>query len=147
MDPLFTLGSLSQIVRLAGQLACGIIKACEIYVYQGGDSSEEIALLHHEVISLRLVLEDFGDLSHVQSTTVLFIPQALASEIANCSPGLTALKEKIDPGRKPDAKSKTGFGGLQWPLTRDELERAIKDIERYKLLFKSLLQAEQRYVS
>jgi hypothetical protein len=147
MDPLFTVGSLTQIVRLTDQLARRIIKACEIYIHQGSDSSEEIALLNHEAISLTLVLEEFGDLSQVSSTTVLSIPRVLASEIANCPPGLTALKEKIDPGRQRDAKSETGFGGLQWPLTRDELERAIEDIERYRILLRRTLQAEQRYVS
>jgi hypothetical protein len=147
MDPLFTVGSLTQIVRLTGQLARGIIEVCEIYIDHGSDSSEEIALLHHEVISLKLGLEEFGDLSHVSSTTVLPISRALAREIANCPSGLTALKEKIDPGRKPDAKSETGFGGLQWPLTRDELVRAIKDIERYRTLLRWALQAERLYVS
>jgi triacylglycerol esterase/lipase EstA (alpha/beta hydrolase family) len=147
MDPLSVVAGLSGIISLTGQLARRIIEVCEIYIHQGSDSSEEIVLLHHETSSLRLVLEEFGDLSHVSSTTVLSIPRALASEIANCPPDLTALKEKIDPGRRQSAKSDTGFGGLQWPLTRDELERTTKDIERYRLLLRLALQAEQRYVS
>jgi hypothetical protein len=125
MDPLFTVGSLTQIVRLTGQLARRIIEVCEIYIHQGSDSSEEIALLHHEVISLRVVLEEFGDLSHVSSTTVLTITRAHASEIANYHSYFTALNEKIDPGREPDPNGETGFAGLQWPLTCDELERTI----------------------
>jgi hypothetical protein len=107
------------------------VKICGGYTKEVKDAREDIISLQQEVTGLTAVLEKLSELFRSSDSTNLPTSQTL-SNTTNCLSVLTALEEKINPGRRQKVMRGLGLRALKWPLQRNEVERVIKDLERYK---------------
>jgi chromosome segregation ATPase len=142
MDGISAAASVIAVIQLTGS----IMKIREDYIKEVKDARKDIVSLQKEVAALREVLERLSDLSRGLQSTMLSTSQALADGTTGCLSVLQELEEKIYPGRGKKAMSKVGLRALKWPLRRTEVERVMKDLERYKTTFTLSLQAENTYV-
>ncbi|EFR02261.1 hypothetical protein MGYG_05262 [Nannizzia gypsea CBS 118893] len=139
MDPLSATASVIGIIQLTG----AIVKICGSYIHEVKNAKQDIISLQQEIVSLAGVLEKLSQLLHSSDSTRLAPSQTLVSDIIRCLSTLEALKDRVDPGMGKKLMGRLGVRALKWPLQRDEVEKTIKDLERYISLFTLSLQVDQ----
>ncbi|OQE26208.1 hypothetical protein PENFLA_c007G07017 [Penicillium flavigenum] len=132
-----TTASIIAVIQLTGSVA----SICGGYIKEVKDAKDEISDLQQTAISLEGALLNLKEFLPSPSDKHLPTFQILRSDVARCSSVLMALKEKIDPGKK--TMKRFGLRSLKWPLKRQEVARAIQDLERYKSSFTLHLQVDQ----
>lgn len=123
------------------QLAGTVVSICGGYIKEVKDARDDISALQQSAKSLEGALQSLKELSHSPSDRGLPTLQILHSDIANCMSVLITLEEKINPGKK--IMRRLGLRSLKWPLKRQEVAKAIQDLERYKSSFTLHLQIDQ----
>ncbi|KAJ5211729.1 NACHT and WD40 domain protein [Penicillium cinerascens] len=139
MDGISAAASVIAVIQLTGS----IVKICGGYIKEVKDAPKDVVSLQKEVEDLREILEKLSGLIHGTHGTKLSTSRALVDGTINCLALLQDLEGKIDPGRGKKAMSKVGLRALKWPLKRTEVERIMKDIDRYKTTFSLSLQIDQ----
>lgn len=140
MEPLSGAASIIAVIQLTGAIA----QICTSYIGKVKEARQDIIHLHEEVDALSLVLKSFNQLLHDPSSTNLIASQDLVDNITKCSLALTMLKKKIDPEITQRRMRKWGLRAFRWPLKREEVVKAIGEIERYKTLFQLSLLVDQK---
>lgn len=144
MEPLSGAASVIAVIQLTGAIA----KICGSYIGQVKEAKKDILHLQEEVNALSQVLKSLEKLLQELSEEKLATSQDLVDNITKCSLGLAILKEKIDPEIAQRRMRKWGFRAFKWPLKREQVVKAISEIERYKTLFDLSFQIEQmRYTN
>lgn len=139
MDGLSTAASVIAVI----QLTAGIVNICGSYLQRVRNAKDDISSLQQVVMSLERTLRNLKEFLQGPNGKHLSTLQILHGDITNCHPVLIALKEKIDPGKKP--MRRLGIRSLKWPLKITEVEKVMQDLERYKLSFTLCLQIDQTY--
>ncbi|KAL4746142.1 hypothetical protein BDW72DRAFT_197957 [Aspergillus terricola var. indicus] len=144
MDPLSAAASVIAVL----QLTQALVQVCGKYIKEVKHAQEEIASLQREVTSLTTVLEKLSELLNSPDGKTLSTSLALAHDANHCLFILSSLQEKIDPGKQNASRRQKAMRlisrqKLEWPLKREEVDGAIKDLERYKTSFTLALQIDQ----
>ncbi|KAL4992684.1 NACHT and WD40 domain protein [Aspergillus falconensis] len=144
MDPLSAAASVIAVL----QLTQAVVQVCGKYIKEVKHAQEEIASLQREVTSLTSVLEKLFELLNSPDDKTLSTSLALAQDANHCLSVLASLQEKIDPGKQNVSRRQKAMRilsrqKLEWPLKREEVDKAIKDLERYKSSFTLALQIDQ----
>ncbi|KAB8227880.1 uncharacterized protein BDW43DRAFT_323428 [Aspergillus alliaceus] len=138
MEPLSGAASVIAVIQLTG----AIVQICGSYIKKVEEAKQDILHLREEVDALSQVLNPLSKLLNSTNSTKL-VSQDLIDNIAKCSSILTTLREKIDPETTQRRMRKWGLRAFKWPLKREEVVKAISEIERYKMLFNLSLLVDQ----
>ncbi|KAJ5141799.1 NACHT and WD40 domain protein [Penicillium atrosanguineum] len=139
MDGISAAASVIAVIQLTGS----IVKICGGYIKEVKDARKDVVSLQKEVEDLRETLEKLSGLFQGTHGMKLSTSQSLVDGTINCLSVLQDLEGKIDPGRGKKAMSKVGLRALKWPLKRTEVERIMKDLDRYKTTFSLSLLVDQ----
>jgi hypothetical protein len=142
MDPLSCAASIIAVIQLTGSIA-GI---CGGYISKVKNAPKDILDLQMEISSLGGVLELLDKLLRGPNGKKLTTLQELSDQAAKCSSILKILSDKINPETTQSSVRRWGLRAFKWPLTRTEVDEAIRQLERYKSLFSLALQVDQVYV-
>jgi hypothetical protein len=142
MDGISSAASVISVIQLTGS----IVKICGGYIQEMKEARGEIISLQQHVAGLTGILEKLLELFCRTPGTEPSTAQTMVNATTECLAMLGVLKKKIDPGGKGKAMSKLGLRALKWPLKRAEVDKVIRDIERYKSLFTLSLQVDQMCV-
>lgn len=67
----------------------------------------------------------------------------ILDDMNNCISDLEALEMKIYLRQKKGMMRRFGLRSLKWPIQRPEIDKLVKNIERYKSLFILSMQVDQ----
>lgn len=142
MDPVSDVASVIAVVQLTG----AIVKICAKYLSNVKNAREDIERFQARITALSSVLRSLADMMQNSHSNKLAATQELTSNIAKCSVTLTKLKRNIDPESTQKPMRKWGLRSFKWPLSRSQVDDAVKEIEAYETTFTLCLQVDQMYV-
>lgn len=141
MDPVTAIGLASGVVQLA-DLARTTFSALFQYFEDVRHAPKRSRELRRELESLCDIL---GDLDHVlashSAATPFKAPDSLKSAITDFQGMLESMNARVTESRTK------GLGRLKWPFTKEENDRYLIRMERYKSTFNAVLNIKTAYHS
>ena len=127
MDPVTVVGlvaSADQLLVMAKDIVSGLYQYFEAVI----DAPERSKELRQEITTLCELLESLAAIVTVRNATPSFVP--IAESLRTALPEVQQLLTKI--GFRITEKKSQGVRRLRWPFTREENDRLLSQIERYK---------------
>ncbi|KAL4887992.1 WD40-repeat-containing domain protein [Aspergillus ambiguus] len=126
MEPLSGAASVIAVI----QLTAAIAQICGNYIRKVDEARQDIIHLQEEVDALSRVLKSLNNLLQSTDRMKLGTSDDLIDNLAKCSSTLTILMGKIDPQKTQRRMRKWGLRAFKWPLSHEEVIKAINEIER-----------------
>jgi hypothetical protein len=136
MDPVTAFGLATNIFQVT-QLAFDILYNSICFYRNVRDAEVRSRQLRQELDTLVDLLFDTQDV--INRTPTLEVPQSIQNEIETMLILLRQFYDRIKP------KETSGIRKLTWPLKREENERIIREINRFKGTLNALLNIRQTY--
>lgn len=138
MDPISAIGLISSAVSVA-ELAGNILVKLYKYYLDSKTATTRSAELREELgLVLSMLNAVVGTSKPNVSSTHLHLQLVWA--INGLQNVLTEILERVTP------ETTAGLHRLTWPFKKDENERLLSKLERYKSIFALSLDIEQRYI-
>jgi hypothetical protein len=139
MDVVSAAASIAAIVEVSAKVSLLCIK----YYSAVKDAKKDILRLRVEVDSLRDVLQAAEQLFQGPDSAKLLVSQKLYKVLKDCLAQLATLKDKLDPGKTRKIMSTYGFRALRWPFDSKEIDKVIRELEKWKQTVSLALQIDQ----
>ena len=142
MEVVGALASIGAVVELSGK----VFNLCQEYVKTVKNAKGDIIRLRNEVLSVQDILRNVDDRIRTQDSSSLATLQILITPdgpLQCCGEELKKVKAKLKEGKKNSRASEFINQALKWPLSAKDVEKVLRDIERYKTLFQLALANEQ----
>ena len=143
MEGLSVAASVIAVIQLTGS----VVKLCGGYIKEVKDARQDITNLQQVLGGLYEVLQKLWQLLDGPDGRKLSTSEALVTHIPDCHSLLENLEKDLSPRWRQKAWKKLHLQSLIWPLKHDNVERTIKELERYKALFFDALQIDHMYGS
>jgi len=143
MEALGVAASLIAVVEASAKIA----SICVQYSHAVKHAKSDIERLRGEVEGFTALLREVEQLLGGPNKAQFSTSQKLHKTLKDCLSELTKLEEKLSPGRRQKAMSRLGVRALKWPLERNEVNKVIDDLERYKQTVSLALQVDQTYAA
>ncbi|KAL4747572.1 hypothetical protein BDW72DRAFT_182591 [Aspergillus terricola var. indicus] len=138
-DPLSITASVAALIKLVTSVTTSVAR----YAKAVRGSGDDVAALQSEVVQFARTLDKLDEFLKAPDAAQLTTSKILADDIAECRALLSALESKLQPGSRSKVMSKMGIRGLKWPLERDDVEKALRDLVRYRASLALALQVDQ----
>lgn len=124
------------------ELSAKIALLCMQYSAAVKHAKADIERLRKEVDSVTNLLQDAEKLT---KTTNNQLPAStkLQPAFSDCLVQLSAVSEKLEPGKRQKIMSTIGVRALKWPFQRQEIQTVIDNLERFKDTISLALQVDQ----
>ena len=142
MDGLSSAANIFAAVELAGS----IVKICSRFITEVKNARDDIITLQRTAAGLGGILQKLNESLQGCEGSKLSASSSLADDINDCLSDLEALEEKINPQNRKGGMRRFGIRALKWPLQRPEVDKFVKNLERYKSYFILSMQIDQTYV-
>lgn len=129
MDPVTVIGLVASVAQLAGVARVIVASMC-LYFDAVKDAPKNSRELRQELFTICDLLDSLDDVLTSPSTKSSFMaPESLKSAITEFQAILEDMKARV-------AESQTkGVRRLKWPFTKEENERLLSKLQRYKGTF------------
>jgi len=128
MDPVTAIGLVASVDQLAG-LAKVIVSNMYRYFDAVKDAPRRSQELRQELSAISDLLDSLEDALTSSTKSTFTAPDSLKSAITEFQETLEDMKARV---KEPQTK---GLRRLKWPFTKDENERLLSKLERYKSTF------------
>ena len=120
-----------------------VVSLCAEYYSHVKNAKRDADRLCLEVKAFISVLQHLDKLARSPGATRLFASRSLNKDIQQCSTHLEHLQKKLEPEKGRKAMSRYGIRALKWPFEKEELEKDLGMLERYKSTFTAALNTDQ----
>lgn len=130
------------ILALAGS-AKAIYSVLQKYYEDVKEAKSDIQRVSNEILALHGILEKLAgllnnsDAAKFSTLAFLFAPEGPAEQ---CAKQLWEIKEQLD---SHDGMRKSGWRALNWPFKKDQTDKTVLALDRYKTTFALALNADQ----
>ena len=107
------------------------------------DAKDDIQRLAREAEAFRQILEKLKTLGQGQSQTRLLATSSFIEAMQQSLSIFKKLEERLDPGTGTKAMRRFGIRALKWPLTRNEVDKLVKNLEGFKATLSLVLSHDE----
>lgn len=140
MDPLSAVASVIAVVQISSKL----FGLCQDYYLDAKHARQDVERLRGEATSLQDVLVKIADLVESDTSSsfhTLALVQRDDGPLKQCRADLTALVGKLELSDGA-GKFKLKMRTLKWPLSKNEIDKTLVKIEKYKSSFNLALSSD-----
>ncbi|KAK2013344.1 hypothetical protein LZ32DRAFT_557994 [Colletotrichum eremochloae] len=123
------------------ELSTKIAKVCLQYSKEVKNAREEIARVEKETLNLKVVAE--SSLKLLEGGAMLKTSQALLGAAQEAVSRLKTLDVELRPPDTRKAMRRFGVRAFKWPFQSKDVEKLVRDIERYAQIISMGLQIDQ----
>ena len=124
------------------QLSAKVALLCTQYSVAVKHAKADIERLRKEVNSVTNLLRDAETLIKTPNNQ-LPTSTELQPAFSDCFEQLSAVSDKLEPGKRQKIMSTIGVRALKWPFQSKEIETVIDNLERFKDTISLALQVDQ----
>jgi hypothetical protein len=117
-------------VIAATNISDKVTSLCLQYSKHARNTNDDIHHLHQEATNLKTVSEELAKLLNGPNSRRFEGSEELIIAIQHSLSSLQRLEQELSPGITRMALSRVGFRILKWPLTSNDVERALQDLRR-----------------
>lgn len=132
LDPVTAISlssSLDQLVVAATSIICNMIK----YYEAVRDAPKRSRDLLMELLALSDLLKQIVDVIYTQTTSTFRVPGSFSDSVAEMRETLEHMSQRVQPSKTE------GLRRLKWPFNKEENERLLFKIERYRKILSTTL--------
>ncbi|WDK08881.1 vegetative incompatibility protein HET-E-1 [Colletotrichum graminicola] len=125
------------------ELSTKIAKVCLQYSKEVKNAKEEIDRVEKETLNLKTVAESASELLEGPHGATLKTSQTLVGAAQAAASRLKALDAELRPSDTRKAMRRFGVRASKWPFQSRDVEKTVRDIERYTQMISMGLQIDQ----
>jgi len=136
------LGEAASVVAVI-KISQEILTLCSKYCSTVRHAEKDIKRLCDEITALHDVLKNVKKLVEDPKATKLRGSKPPAEQLEHCLCELNDLKNRLDPTQARKTRWRLIPGALKWPFTKEDVEKEVTTLNRYKATFNLALTADQ----